>query len=779
MKKAILLLTVCFAAVIANAQNTDFNGKVVDVNGSAVKNANVQIIETKQIAVTNSNGEFSFNLPEGNYKVCVTAKGFSAEVQTVAAGKKIEVMLQPAKIAEVVSITSNYLVGSPESLEQTAGSLQIVDKLELEKSRVFNFSEALRKVTGVNVRDEEGFGLRPNIGIRGTNPTRSSKILLLEDGLPLSYAPYGDNASYYHPPIERFESVEVLKGSGQLSYGPTTIAGVVNYITPNPPEKTTFSLKLIGGNRDFFNGNAQFGGTYGKTGILFNLNRKQGEGARENVRSKLSDFSSKIVQTINSRHVLTAKFSLLKEDSQVTYSGLTEAEYAVNPRGNPFLNDNFDAYRTGFSLQHTVVLNSKTTLTTNGYYNYFSRDWWRQSSNSGQRPNQIGGNCRGLIDLLTTCGNEGRLRDYKTFGIEPRFNIVFNVGKLRNDFNAGFRLHAERQARIQKNGSTPTARNGVIVEDNLRENNALSAFAQNRFIYKNVAVTAGFRVERIDFRRVNRLTDASGKTGITEIIPGIGVSFNAFKNTTFFAGVHRGFAPPRTEDIISNTGGVIELDAEKSRNYEVGFRTRPINGVSFESTFFRTNYENQIVPAGIAGGIGSVFTNGGKTLHRGIELNARFDSSNIFKTSYNIYFQTAYTNLFDAAFAGTRQSSVVGFSNISVSGNRLPYTPKQLVTSSIGYSYKQFDGFVESNYIGRQFSDDLNVTNPVANGQRGAIASQIYWNATANYKIERFKSTLFMTAKNIFDRTFIVDRARGILPSSPRLLQVGWKINFR
>ncbi len=92
---------------------------------------------------------------------------------------------------------------------------------------MFNFSEALRKVSGVNVRDEEGFGLRPNIGIRGTNPTRSTKILLLEDGVPLAYAPYGDNASYYHPPVERFESIEILKGAGQIEYGPVTVAGAL------------------------------------------------------------------------------------------------------------------------------------------------------------------------------------------------------------------------------------------------------------------------------------------------------------------------------------------------------------------------------------------------------------------------------------------------------------------------------------------------------------------------------------------------------------------------
>ena len=116
------------------------------------------------------------------------------------------------------------VIGSPEKLEHIPGSGQIIDQKDLESSRVFTANEALRKAAGVNVRDEDGFGLRPNIGIRGLNPTRSTKVTLLEDGIPLAYAPYGDNASYYHPPIDRFERIEVLKGAGQILFGPKTSA---------------------------------------------------------------------------------------------------------------------------------------------------------------------------------------------------------------------------------------------------------------------------------------------------------------------------------------------------------------------------------------------------------------------------------------------------------------------------------------------------------------------------------------------------------------------------
>ena len=114
-----------------------------------------------------------------------------------------------------------------------------------------------------------------------------------------------------------------------------------------------------------------------------------------------------------------------------------------------------------------------------------------------------------------------------------------------------------------------------------------------------------------------------------------------------------------------------------------------------------------------------------------------------------------------------------------ITGNRLPYAPESQITTSFGYSHQRgIDAFVENVFVGRQFGDDLNAVDPTPNGQTGAIPSQTYWNATANYKIEKWRSTFFVTAKNIFDRTFIVDRSRGILPSQPRLIHAGVKVNL-
>lgn len=803
-----------FFTTTASAQSdSKISGRVNDASGAVIAGANVRLsnqsIRLERKTVTDQNGAFLIaNLPDGNYQMTVTAESFGSvnEKIQISGDRSINLILQPVPIAEQVSITASYLAGSIESLSEIPGSIERLDAQTLENSRVFNFSEALRKFSGVNVRDEEGFGLRPNIGIRGTNPTRSTKVLLLEDGLPLSYAPYGDNASYYHPPIERYESIEVLKGSGQIAYGPQTIAGVINYITPNPQDKPTFTFKLEGGNRSFFNGGAGFGGTFGKFGTITNFTHKKGNGARENTNFKLSDFSNKAIYTINDRNVLTAKFTFFREDSNLTYTGASEAEFAANPRGNRFRNDYFYGRRYGFSLQHAAVLTSKINLMTNFYSNRFSRDWWRQSSNSAERPNRLrtlsGGDpdCFGIQDLNTTCGNQGRLRNYLTIGVEPRLNAIFKTGAVKNELNIGFRLHREDQDRIQKNGDTPNARDGIVVENNERQSLAYSGFIQHRFIWRDYAVTPGLRIERIEYERTNRLagngTGVTGNTILTEFIPGLGVAYSGLRNTTIFAGIHRGFAPPRVEDVVTNAGGVVDLDSELSWNYEVGVRTRLVRGVDIASAFFRNDYENQIVAASIASG--TAFTNGGKTLQQGFEFTGQIDSGTIFRTAHNFYFRTAYTRLATAEFRGERFSSVTNAAVLqmfcpanrliqitptarqcSITGNRLPYAPKTQLTSNLGYSHPfGIDVFVENIFVGRQFGDDLNAVNPSADAQLGAIPAQSYWNATANYKVEKWRTTFFITTKNIFDRTFIVDRSRGILPSSPRLVQGGVKLSF-
>lgn len=702
------------------------------------------------------------------------------------------------------------ILGSADNLARIPGSAQVVDRATLTRARVFTTNEALRKVSGITVRDEEGLGLRPNIGIRGLNPTRSTKVLLLEDGVPIALAPYGDNAAYYHPPISRMESVEVLKGAGQILYGPQTVGGVINYITPGLPRASNSSLRFAGGSNEFASAYARVAAVQGEAGTVFDVGRFRSLGARENVASDVSDASVKFFLPVTPSQRLVAKANLFREGSQVTYSGLREDEWIANPRQNPFRNDRFDIQRVGGSLAHEWTRGNRRLVTTL-YGHDIERDWWRQSSNSAQRPNDAADpNCGSIANLETGCGNEGRLRQYQIAGIEPRYSQPLFVGALAGSLDAGLRLHREVQTRQQVNGAAHDSRSvgpasnagSGLLEDNLRTTSALAGFVQARLGGLAWSVTPGLRVEHIDITRTNRRplpgnpSGVAGATSLTEIIPGIGATVSPRERLTLFAGAHRGFAPPRNEDIINNTtGGVIELDPERSWNYEVGARWSAGNGWSVEATAFRLDFENQIVPASVAGGTGATLTSAGRTLHQGAELDLRGELPS--RAGMTPFVQIATTWLpiarFEGdrfAYVGTAGSDVVGKvyaeqnaaatrDRIRVTGNRVPYAPELTLTATLGLRHRAgFDLSAEAVHMGRQFSDPLNARLLVADGQQGPLAANTIWNVAANWTSAPLGVTVFATVKNAFDALVVVDRTRGMLPGMPRLVQIGVERSF-
>lgn len=786
---AVLAWTIAAMAAGVSADPLSCDGMIKDSSGAAVAGARVTLRRAAagfMVTVeTDGSGRFHFEAPQpGRYEIAAESAGFSVTTQPVTLPgpnpANVQLTLRPGVFSDQVDVIGTRLASGPETVRRIPGSVDVLSPESLASARVLNVTEALRKASGVAVRDEEGFGLRPNIGIRGLNPTRSTKALLLEDGLPLAFAPYGDNATYYHPPIERFESVEILKGSGQIAYGPVTVGGVINYLTPDVPQRPEASLRLSGGNRDYVNGQVRGGGTWGGTGVFGEYMYKEGDGSRENLHSSLDDANVKATFSLGRRQTVTLKASLYAEDSQVTYSGLRQAEYEADPRANPFANDAFTGRRYGASMRHALTIGHGALLTTQLYASRFSRDWWRQSSNSGQRPNDSADpQCGGMVNLLSTCGNEGRLRDYDHFGVEPRLRFGHHLLGVASEAEIGVRAHFETQERRQENGATPTARRGTLVENNRRENQAYSAFLQNRILLGDLTLTPGIRVEAIDYERTNRLANggagASGRTDLTQWVPGVGLAWGPDPRVSVFAGVHRGFAPPRTEDIINNTtGGVVDLDPELSWNYEAGVRSQPRAGVSLDATVFRMDYENQVIPASLAGGQGATLTNGGETLHQGFEASARVDGGTILGSPHNVFLRVAFTAVPTARFEGIRSSNVSGSTTVSVSGNRLPYAPERTATVGAGYSHPRgVTAFLEAVYVSDQFADDLNSVAPSADGQRGLIPAYTVWNATVNAEVPRARSTLFVTVKNLSDRLYIADRARGILPGPPRLVQAG------
>lgn len=716
--------------------------------------------------------------------------------------------------------TDIIVVGTPDNADTIPGSSTIVSETDLKRTRPLNVNDALRLVPGVFVRDEEGAGMRPNIGIRGLNPVRSTKVLLLEDGIPLGFAPYGDNAAYYHPPIQRFTSLEVLKGAGQIRFGPQTIGGVVNYITPEVPDTFIANGTIAGGNRDMLMLDGTVGGRLLGGGVLVHVNHNQTDGNRDNQALSFTDIFIKGGWEFGPDHGLTVKLSRFREDSRVGYSGLRRDEFAANPRGNPFVNDDFQTERLNATIAHRWNLSDDLTLRTAGYYHYFTRDWWRQSSNSGQRPNDASDPaCGGMANLLTTCGNEGRLRDYDTWGIESRLTLDHNLLGFGGETEIGVRYHEERQRRRQLNGDTPTARTaGTSVNAGLRENNerdvtAFSAFLQSRFELGRLALTPGVRAEFIDLTRRNLPIDilaggrpsgnvtapTQGSESLDKVLPGMGATFAITDTITLYGGVHRGFAPPRVEDIITAAGGSVDLGAELSWNYEIGLRGDIVKGLNFDATAFIMDFQNQIVAQSVAGGVGATLTSAGETIHRGGEfaLNASSRAAGWTESDTDIFARLALTWVADAEYNSTRIATPLCFDGATtgtlvatgagavpcgiarnVEGNRLPYSPEWLVSGALGVEHKGFTGQVEVVSQSSVFADDVNLIPVTPDGQRGLIEGWTQVNVAASYGPPQGKWEVFATARNLFDRLYVVDRARGILPGQPLTVQVGLTLRY-
>jgi Fe(3+) dicitrate transport protein len=595
----------------------------------------------------------------------------------------------------------------------------------------------------------------------------------------------------------------------------------MNLITRMPPRTPQGNISFFGGNLNYMNTHFDYGGTWGKTGILADYTHYQSDTPRfTNVRAMVDDFTLKAVHELTDRSSLLIKFNYYKEDSGIGYQGLTESEFKANPRYTPFTNDHMDFRRVGFHVAHQYMFNANLSVTTNFFGHYITRDWSRQMQDADGVP---GGNCTlnatgsiggGCItgntinataqQALPSNGRFKNAREYWVYGVEPRFHLTHRLFGINSEADFGVRYMHEQSERQQfinvSSGiglTCPQGQLGCLGEDTLRHTNAYAAFFQNRFfVTDRITVTPGFRVENVNYTARNRLANAGtgnfAETSITEVLPGIGATYSFIRNYTLFAGVHRGFAPPQISDAVTLGGVVTDLNPELNWTYEVGLRGTPTKWMGLEFTLFAMDFENQIVAQSVAGGTGATLTNAGRTQHKGVEFATKIDVLDMVtgqNPNQDILFDVNYTWVAEAEFSGTRNSSLgassllpgeAPSSAVSVSGNRLPYAPRHTLTAGMGYVNRPvgFDVRVETQCISDMYSDDRNTVQPTPNGQRGVIAGWCILNAAANQYVKPINTTFFLFGKNLLDNTFIVDRSRGIYAGLPLMVQAGARWTF-
>ncbi|MCH7886744.1 MAG: TonB-dependent receptor [Candidatus Marinimicrobia bacterium] len=488
-------------------------GSVIDSDThNPLVGANVFIENSGFGATTNKEGRFVIqSVSDGIYILTCSYIGYEKEsiTLTIRNGQSPSVEFRIA--ATILEFPQISIIGSGRvALQRIPGSGTIISPAKLLYTIPLSGNEIFRQVPGIHVQDEEGLGLRANISFRGLDPDRSRTILMLEDGVPVALAPYGEPEMYYTPPIDRMARIEIVKGSGSILFGPQTVGGVINYITADPRLAPERRVTIQGGQNEFLLAQAQFAKKYENTAMLINILRKQADGIRD-IFFNVTDVLAKMTVNLSARSSLGIKVGAYDEISNSTYVGLTQDLYDTNPNYNPVPDDRLKIRRFSTSATHQYKLGSSAVLKTTFYGYQTVRNWQRQDYHYSDDGTQI------IVENST--GN--RNRTFEVAGLEPRLKFDFKLYGMRNELDAGIRGHFEQAHEQRINGESGNSNSGVIRNDEIRTGKAFSAFIQNRlFLSEQIRITPGIRVEHFSYDRNilrTRVTNEEGEKIPTDV----------------------------------------------------------------------------------------------------------------------------------------------------------------------------------------------------------------------------------------------------------------------
>ncbi len=245
-------------------------------------------------------------------------------------------LLGQVSLAQELNVEEVTILGSQEAARKIPGSAHFIGEEQLRQFAYSDVQRIVREVPGVSLQIEDGYGLRPNIGIRGVATERSGRITLLEDNVLIAPAPYSAPSAYYFPTMGRIAAVEVVKGPAAITQGPYTIGGALNMVSTPIPMETEGNLLTEVGEDSTYRVHAKYGGRSDNGfGFLLEAHQWQSDGFQTIDRSSnntgldVSDFTAKLSYAPNgSPHAVELKLQLANQDSNQSYLGLTDADFA-------------------------------------------------------------------------------------------------------------------------------------------------------------------------------------------------------------------------------------------------------------------------------------------------------------------------------------------------------------------------------------------------------------------------------------------------------------------
>lgn len=727
-----------------------------------------------------------------------------------------------AQDAPVLTLPGIQIIGSRENERALVGSGTYLDTSDIRDQNYDDINRVLRKAPGVYIREEDGFGLFPNISLRGVDHGRSAKVMLLEDGIPMAPAPYSAPAAYYSPTAGRMSGIEVLKGSSQVRFGPHITGGVVNYLsTPIPQERETYT-KLTFGTDNELRAHAYTGDTIetdgGRFGYLLEAYARENDGFKsidsapafsgsDDTGLSNRDYNVKLSYEPNGERYQRFELSLGRTDldADETYVGLTEADFADDPfrryAGTRF--DNIETEQTRVALRHYIDLTPNTNLSTVAYYNTFERNWFKLASVNGN--NIARAIAEGAGDLQTLRGQaagdlsvRANAREYYSAGIKTSLNTQFDTGAVAHDLTASFRVHNDQIDRFQRDTVFSQNADGGIdaitpgadgaAGDRIQEATAYSVSVDDRMEIGRLTLSPGMRYEYVDleYEQDQRRADGGGsparESGSIDLWGGgLGALWEQTDNLSFNGGVFFGYSPPGPRAILR--GGLSE---ERSVAYELGTSYVSDSG-AFEAkaTLFLTDFDDLVVVDNIgasAGGSGET-TSVGEVRTQGVELGINYDPAIDMGLSYGLpmFVSATYTDasIENASTSGNAESIFSGGSN----GNDVPYIPDFQISFGMGYKAQQWGIDAVATYVDSSFGSASNTTQQIdsqgnPDARFGKIDSFFTVDLSGYYEL-RDGVKVVGGVQNAFDEEYLSSRLPlGPRPGKPRTFYAGLEAQF-
>src|SRR5690606_19966588 len=442
--------------------------------------------------------------------------------------------------------------------------------------------------------------------------------------------------------------------------------------------------------------------------------------------------------------------------------GLFLDAYRQGARYNPAPDDWFLTGRRSLDLNHEWELGDNTRLNTLVYGSETYRHYWRYATDNAA--SAAAGRWVYADNL------NGNNRDFERFGIDSRLQLDHTAFGFTSEAEVGLRYMTEEMHDTTVGATRATPRTGALNKDVIDSADSLALYAQNRFLLSDrLAVTAGFRAERYEQVRDDRRLAAANRaeTSNTEVMPGVGVTYELASGLQMFANVYEAFSPALNGDALNGLEDQ-QLDAERSVNFEAGLRGG--DRIAYELTVFQMQFDNQIIPANS----NSEFqvTNGGKTLHRGIEAGVAAELGAGFS------FDANFTYIPDAEFDGDRfdRNGAV----TTPDGNRIPYTPEWVGNLGLLYSLRDLRAALYVHRTGSQYTDVGN-TRDIAENLTGFFTGRIdgytLLDLSVTYDVSS-RLNIGATIKNLTDERYIASLRQGVYVGPERTVDVALRYRF-